>query len=99
VRGRIAVGVLIEQGLAGQPECVIGVGFRSPAVAVLCRCHVTGGAVVDLGARPRDAAVLLIGGPDQARSLCGWCAVCRRSEPAFGPVGRELVLVGDGREG
>ena len=97
MRGRIAVGVLVEQGLAGHPERVIGVGFRNPVVAVLCRRHVTGPAVIALGARPCDEAVLLIGGPDQARGLCGWCAVCRRSAPAAGPVERELVLVGDGR--
>jgi hypothetical protein len=94
VRGRIAVGVLVEAGLSGLPECVVGVGFRHPDVAVLCRRHVTGPALTALGARPQHQAVLLIGGPDQATGLARWCTVCRRPAPAAGPVDRELVSAG-----
>jgi hypothetical protein len=95
MKGRIAVAELLKHRLSGQPECVIGVGFRSPALAVLCRRHVTGEALEGLGSRRCDeAAVLLIGGRDQGECLSGWCVVCRGLVVPAGGVERELVLAG-----
>lgn len=95
VRGQVAVAELLEHGLAGQPDCVIGIGFRSPALAVLCRRHVDDEALAGLGAHADDeAAVLLVGGLDQGERLSWWCVVCRGLIPVADEIEKELVLAG-----